>query len=298
VLAAAALFPYLSATGPIALVLYAAAKRWRLARAAATISALALATQAPLYRAESPPTDGVNVRAMTANLMLGRAQPDTLVEAARTHADVLAVQELTPGELGRLSAAGLDSVFPHRVVKPGRGATGLGMWSKFPISETRPIDGYRTPLLAVKIRIPGIASDPAVVVVHPRNPWYVNDWHHDISRLPATLSDVDAWAGDGAVIAAGDFNSTRDMHAFRNLLQHGYRDAAEQAGAGVTGTFPGHMQPWLFPIFAIDHLLTLRCTATTVSTIGMAGTDHRALTTTINIPSKGQGRSEIRRPAE
>ena len=62
------------------------------------------------------------------------------------------------------------------------------------------------PLLAVKIQIHGIARDPAVVVAHPRDPWHIDDWHHDMSRLPGTLSDVDKWAGGGAVIGAGDFN--------------------------------------------------------------------------------------------
>jgi endonuclease/exonuclease/phosphatase (EEP) superfamily protein YafD len=283
VLAVAAMFPYLAPAGPIALVLFVIARRWMLAGAAATVTAFVVATQAPLYRADRAPTHGVNVRAMTANLMLGRARADTFVESARARADLLAVQELTSDELNRLSTAGLDTAFPHRVVHPGPGASGLGLWSKFPISETRPIDGYRTTVLAVKIQIPGVARDPAVVVAHPRNPWYVHDWHHDISRLPATLSDVDKWAGGGAVIVAGDFNTTRDMRAFRNLLQHGYRDAAEQAGSGLTATFPGHM-PWTPPILAIDHLLTLRCTATTAYTISIPGTDHRALVATIDIP--------------
>ena len=34
------------------------------------------------------------------------------------------------------------------------------------------------------------------------------------------------------MIVAGDFNSTTDMRPFRALLRNGYRDAAEQSGAG------------------------------------------------------------------
>jgi hypothetical protein len=83
VLAAAVLFPYLALTRPIAVVLFAIARRWMLASAAATVTAFAVATQAPLYRADNAPTDGVNVRAMAANLMLRRARADTFVESAR-----------------------------------------------------------------------------------------------------------------------------------------------------------------------------------------------------------------------
>jgi len=38
------------------------------------------------------------------------------------------------------------------------------------------------------------------------------------------------------------------------------------------------------PIFAIDHLLTLRCTAMTADTIDIPRSDHRALAAAINIP--------------
>jgi len=80
VLAAAVLFPYLAPAGPIAVVSFVIARRWMLASAAATVTAIAVATQAPLYRADNPPTGGINVRAMTANLMLGRTPADTIVD--------------------------------------------------------------------------------------------------------------------------------------------------------------------------------------------------------------------------
>jgi hypothetical protein len=57
-------------------------------------------------------------------------------------------------------------------------------------------------------------------------------------------------------MVAGDFNATRDVGEFRRLLRDGYRDAAEQSGAGLTRTHPADI--WLPPVFAVDHILTPR----------------------------------------
>ena len=54
------------------------------------------------------------------------------------------------------------------------------------------------------------------------------------------LADVlaEATRHNSAVIAGGDFNATVDHAQFRHLLSGGYRDAAEQAGAGFVPTYP------------------------------------------------------------
>ena len=50
----------------------------------------------------------------------------------------------------------------------------------------------------------------------------------------------------------------------------------------MTPTFPA--DGWLPPLIAIDHVLTRNCVATTVTTAGLPGSDHRALFATIRIP--------------
>jgi endonuclease/exonuclease/phosphatase family metal-dependent hydrolase len=81
-------------------------------------------------------------------------------------------------------------------------------------------------------------------------------------------------AGDGAVLAAGDFNSTNDIREFRGMLTDGYRDAAEQAGAPFAPTYPADR---FTPVIAIDHVLTRNATGTGVQTVRVPGTDHMAL---------------------
>ncbi|WP_342746699.1 endonuclease/exonuclease/phosphatase family protein [Mycobacterium neglectum] len=89
-------------------------------------------------------------------------------------------------------------------------------------------------------------------------------------------------AGAGAVIVAGDLNSTFDMEPFRKFLAEGYRDAGEQVGAGLTRTYPS--KPWRAPMTGIDHVLVYNCVGSSVRTVELPGSDHRGLATTIEVP--------------
>jgi endonuclease/exonuclease/phosphatase (EEP) superfamily protein YafD len=280
VLGMAALFPQLIIGGAVSVGLFAHRRRWRLAGVAATVTATAVATQIPLHVADETPTAGIGLRVMSANLRLGAAVAESLVTSARAGADVLAVQEVTPEAVRHLLAAGLENVFPYRYADPRPGGYGIGLWSRYPLSDERTISGFRMPMVGAKIQVPGVATDPVIVVVHLRVPRRIKDWRADIELLPGMLAEVDEWASGGAAIIAGDFNSTLDMRPFRDLLHNGYRDAADQAGAGFAPTFP---TSWPIPLFVIDHVLTLRCDALSVRTVRVRGSDHRALTTVVNL---------------
>jgi endonuclease/exonuclease/phosphatase (EEP) superfamily protein YafD len=77
------------------------------------------------------------------------------------------------------------------------------------------------------------------------------------------------------VVVAGDFNATVDHAQFRDLLDHGYSDAAEQSGAGYLPTYPNDR--WYGPLIGIDHVLVRGMRAGSVDTYGLPGSDHRAL---------------------
>jgi endonuclease/exonuclease/phosphatase (EEP) superfamily protein YafD len=97
------------------------------------------------------------------------------------------------------------------------------------------------------------------------------------------LGQLSQDAGSSAIIVAGDFNSTYDMRPFRRLLDEGYRDAVEQAGAGLTFSFPTWRWVWA-PMIGIDHVLVHNCAATWARTASVSGSDHFALLTTIDVP--------------
>jgi endonuclease/exonuclease/phosphatase (EEP) superfamily protein YafD len=281
----AALSPYLMLCAPVSAALLIWGRHWSLAIAALGLTVAAFAVQLPLYLdSDAGRTAGVEVRLMSANIYEGMADPDHLVRSAQAHADVIAFQELTPQEADRLSGAGLDATFPYRWLDARSGPGGVGLWSRFPIDAPRRIGGYTFAFLTAQIRVAGVSIDPTVVVAHLAGPWPqpIDDWRRDLNRLPVTLSELGEQAGAGSVIVAADLNSTTDMRPFRALLRDGYRDAAEQSGAGIKPTFPANWR--LPPFIVIDHILTRNCTATSLRTLKIPGSDHRGLVVTLAIP--------------
>jgi endonuclease/exonuclease/phosphatase (EEP) superfamily protein YafD len=280
-----ALSPCVILCAPVSAALLIRGRRWVLAVAALGLTVAAVAVQLPLYfGSDASRTAGVEVRVISANIYEGMADPDHLVRSAQAQADVIAVQELTPQSVDRLTRAGLDATFPYRWLDARGDSRGVGMWSRFPIEAPRRISGYTFAFLTAQIRVPGVSTDLTVVVAHLPGPWPypIDSWRRDFDRLPVTLSEVSEQAGADCVIVAGDLNSTTDMRPFRALLRNGYRDAAEQSGAGFKPTFPASWR--LPPFMAIDHVLTRNCTATSLRTLELPGSDHRGLVVTVAIP--------------
>ena len=285
VLIVAAASPYLAAASLVAMILFALGRRWAMTIVSALLCAVMLVVLLPRYLGpEERTVPSVEVRVLTANLSLGQADPKAVVALARDSADVLAVQELTPGLAVAMSAAGLDAVMPYRSIDPRSNAAGIGIWSRYPIADSRVISGYQLAMRVARIQVPGVVIAPSLLAVHLAAPWVqsLQYFRDDIARFPVTLQAVARDAGSGAVIVAGDLNSTYDMRPFRRLLDEGYRDAAEQAGAGLTRSFPS--RSWSGPVFGIDHVLVRNATATAAQTVPVTGSDHLALFTVIQIP--------------
>ncbi|HEX2283825.1 MAG TPA: endonuclease/exonuclease/phosphatase family protein [Mycobacterium sp.] len=285
VLVVAAASPYLMVAGPVGMFLFAVGRRWVMTIIAACLSMVMIGTQLPRYVGpETSATPAATVRVLTANLGMGRADPRAVMALAQQYADVLVVQEMTPEAATGLSTIGLDATFPHRVLDPHELAGGIGVWSRHPIVESGVVSGFTLSTLRTRVRVPGVVTDPTVLAVHLAGPWPqpIGHWHQDIARLPLTLRQLAREAGSGAVIVAGDLNATLDMMPFRRLLSEGYRDAAEQAGAGLTRTYPNRR--WRPAVVGIDHVLVHNCVATSAQTVALPGSDHRGLMVSVDVP--------------
>jgi endonuclease/exonuclease/phosphatase (EEP) superfamily protein YafD len=281
VLGIVALAPYLMLGAPLSLVVFGLARHWIFAAAAAALTAATAAVQLPRYIANHAAA-GVNVRFVSANLRYGRADPHAVVQLAKKHADILAVQELTPEKADRLSAEGLDQTFPHKALRAREGPAGVGIWSRYPIEQSAVDERFWLGLLTAHLRIPGEKVPAVVVATHMSAPWPepIAGWRANLNLLSTTLRQIAA-STPGPIIVGGDLNATADMREFRQLLRDGYHDAAEQAGAGVTRTHPADIV--VPPVFAVDHILTRGCTATSVRTLQVPGSDHRALAADIDV---------------
>ena len=275
----AAFYPIFAVGSPLALILFAASGHWIAAGAAGALTVAVIGVRLPSYiRGSTAPHHTVRLRAMSANLRFGMARPDALVRQAKRHADVVAVQELTPELAESLSA--LDASFPHRVLDARKGAAGVGIWSRFPLEQATRIDGYQIAAVSARIRLENVSAAPTVVVVHLPVPFPrpLRLWRRDLNRLAGDLKEFAASAGSDAVLVAGDWNATSDMSDFRRLLRDGYHDATTQAGAGLKPTFPSYA-----PFLGLDHILTYQATATSVRTVRIRCSDHRALVAEINL---------------
>lgn len=274
--------PYLMSAAVVGAPAFAAARRVRGAIVATVVVAAAIWTQAPLYVGRSGSdrnTAGPEVTVMQANLLFDGADPRALVDEVRTRKiALLTVDELTRAAVEELGKAGLDQVLPHRYLSPGQTASGTGIWSSYPLTNTVEYDGFVLNQLAATATVPG-AGPVAVYAFHPVPPIFgARVWADELSRLRRVL---DRSPPDRPAIVGGDFNATYDHAQYRAMSSGRFGDAADEAGSGHLVTYPTD-QPWP-PLIGVDHILVAGGHAVTAKTVGLPGADHRALVAQVRL---------------
>jgi len=258
---------------------------------AVTAAAAASLTAALVPRAiarRQPAATGQYLRVLTANLLAGRADAGEVIDlVGRTDADVMFVQELSDLAAIGLSAAGLDRMLPYAATDLGTPhERGNGIYARHPFrvwpqvmptSSIQPVVTMKMPSAQVRLACVHLWAPRG-----PWSPWGVNRWRADLAAL--SLLPVPGDPADLPLIAAGDFNSTVDHAGFRRLLRDGFKDAACQAGNGLTPTW-GFIPGGRLALVAIDHVLTdERCAVLGTSVHALPGTDHKAVLARIRLP--------------
>ncbi|OYD67989.1 endonuclease/exonuclease/phosphatase (EEP) superfamily protein YafD [Rhodococcus sp. OK302] len=225
--------------------------------------------------------DGPSIRIMQANLMVGSANPESLVATVRDrNVDVVTIDELTSHEADALKAAGLETLLPFQFLVPyAGGGGGGGIYSRFPLSNTRSLDGFSPETLAAELNI-GLPQPVTLFAVHTAAPYIspATVWAAEQRKLGSYMSEV---AGHDNVIVSGDFNATYSHKQFRDLLTNGYSSAADQVGAGLIPTYPTDKS---YPaIVGIDHIITKGAVATSLERIDIEGSDHHGLIADITL---------------
>ncbi|MFI6788467.1 endonuclease/exonuclease/phosphatase family protein [Nonomuraea sp. NPDC050383] len=271
--------PYVAA-GSLLPLLVAAVGRRRAATAVALIATTALGVSVlPRALGTADATAGRPMRVLTLNMLFGKADPQAVMDLVhRLDPDVLNTQELTPGAVEELDALGLKTLMPNRVLQAEWSATGSGLFSKYPMEampELAPSVGHNMP--AARISLPG-GKPIELLDVHPFPPLgrQAADWSQALGELPAASADV-------VRVLAGDFNASLDHASMRGVLSRGYKDAADEVGAGLIPTWPANKR--VPPIITIDHVLVDRRVAVReVSVHTVPGTDHRAVFAELAVP--------------
>jgi endonuclease/exonuclease/phosphatase (EEP) superfamily protein YafD len=228
---------------------------------------------------EQPQATGTRLRIMAANLYVGRADARTIVNLVRQQqVDILTMPELTPLEVSALDDAGLAELLPYRVFDARPGGDGTGLAANVPLRQVivMPETTFSQP--TVKVELPG-RDDIQLTAVHVQPPLYDEDvrtWRTELAGLPKAAAE------DRVSILAGDFNATFDHAAFRNLIDRGYADAAEQTGNGLDATWSSLPTG---PPLTLDHVVVDdRCAISSYAVYGLPGSDHNAIIAEVVLP--------------
>lgn len=184
-------------------------------------------------------------------------------EAVRTVAkdlDLLAAQELTSGGP---AAKQLNKMFKYRYP-----VSTVGLWSRYPISDAKPIDvglGWPRALRAVVTTPKGKVT---VYVMHLASARPGQTTSRDATLAQARrLIDADR---SKRILLLGDLNTATTDRGMRGLTPP-LIDAQRVAGEGFGFTWPAE-----FPITRPDHILFRGMTATRAGVAPATGSDHRA----------------------
>ena len=292
--------PELAALSPLAVlpaiaaVIIAATAAWWLAALLAIPAALLLMWQLPpvkrpRFLAAAGPSHGtgpaattLTLRVFTVNARHGAADPAAILRILRQHdVDVLAVQELTPSLVDRLTAAGLRDVLPFSHLDPRPGSRGTGLWARWPLVPLPPVPGLAR--AAPRARIDPLGGFPVTLtVVHPVSPVQgrAAGWGRDLAMIQQALGTADE-----PHVVAGDFNATHNHRAFRELLAAGYLDCAD---VSQNRSWPGFTWPVAgrtLPVLRLDHVLVSRTATVPVTrTMRVPRTDHHGVLAAIEFP--------------
>ena len=210
---------------------------------------------------------------LTVNSSAGGIDALSLVAAASAaHADVLVVQEITPGELATLESGGLAEVWPHRVGEARAGVAGLMVFSRAPLSGAVPLPTVMDSWAAT-VALP--QGEVRLLAVHAWPPTDPARWRADQAAIRA--------AATGADLIVGDLNATADHDTVQALADDGFRSVAELANEGWQPTWAANGERGLLgfglpPLVQIDHVLVgARLAAGSTDTLRLDGTDHLAV---------------------
>ncbi|WP_405141494.1 endonuclease/exonuclease/phosphatase family protein [Sphaerisporangium sp. NBC_01403] len=277
--------PY-AAAGSLLPVLLSVLSKKKAVTAVAVATSVALGCSVlPRAFGDAQVTSGRPFTVLTANLFFGHGDAGTVVDLVRRHRpDILNTQELTPGAVADLDAAGLKELMPYRYLQDEWSAAGSGIYSSHPITRLDglfQVIGHNMP--AVRLSLPG-GPEVEVVDVHTLPPLgrQVTQWTAGLRALPPGPS-----SGPFRILA-GDFNASLDHAELRRLIARGYHDAGDTTGNGLTPTWPANKR--VPPMITIDHVLAdHRVSVLGYHVYDVPGTDHRAVLTRLSLPAGGGG---------
>lgn len=131
-------------------------RRWTLAvlSAATAVAFLCWTIPAVGVPARVPPPEATSPALRLFNANLHAANPDVapIAEEIRAAApDLVALQEVDPDGAAGLLRSGVVARFPYRMTEIRRGASGIALWSRFPLAESQVLDVGGMPFIRATV---------------------------------------------------------------------------------------------------------------------------------------------------
>jgi endonuclease/exonuclease/phosphatase (EEP) superfamily protein YafD len=230
--------------------------------------------------APAPRGPTVPLRALLVTAHDGAADAAEITAAARSQgADLVVVTELSSGLAHDLTTTGLARQLSPRYVsvsETGPADAGIAIYSRYPVDDVQPLVGTQWP--AVRARVV-VGSTPVTVVAgHSGRPAidHLDAWRRDLRTFGA------AARVKGPVLVLANLNATPWHPQFRQLVSGRLHDAADVLGRGLRPTWPA----WsAVPLLPTDHALVAGLGVTSLGTVVISGTDHRALSVEVQLPT-------------
>jgi endonuclease/exonuclease/phosphatase (EEP) superfamily protein YafD len=257
---------------------------WMMALTFASLLAQGLPAMLPGRTASAhggtPACGDTGLRIVSANVLFRNDEHAPLVDyLARSDADVIALQEVTPEWEAAL--APLHDRYPYRRVIARTDPYGMALFSRWPLGRgTGTVDfaDDGLPSLVAMIKLPG-ERELRVIAMHTHWP-VTRGLQQQRDRSLHAVAQLAA-ADPVATVLAGDLNLTPYAPAFARLLaESGLRDALEDV------TWRPTWQAGFWPLaLPIDHVLVSRDACVVAHEIGPdVGSDHRPLAVTLRLP--------------
>ncbi|MEV0228970.1 endonuclease/exonuclease/phosphatase family protein [Nonomuraea sp. NPDC050786] len=260
------LLPWLGWAVPL-LLMAAAVARSRAAALAALLPGVVWAVMFGSTLFRTPPGGPSDLAVGTVNVGVTNNASGEAVRVIAQDLDLLAAQELTSGGP---AAKQLNKMFKYHYP-----VSTVGLWSRYPISDTKPLDvglGWPRALRAVVTTPKGKVT---VYVMHLASARPGATTSRDASLAHAReLIDADP---SKRILLLGDLNTATTDRGMRGLTPP-LTDAQTVAGDGFGFTWPSE-----FPITRPDHILFKGMTATKAGVAPATGSDHRAAVASLRL---------------
>jgi endonuclease/exonuclease/phosphatase (EEP) superfamily protein YafD len=225
-------------------------------------------------------TVGMPVRVLLTNVLTINRDFSSVRELIeQTHPDVICAQEIDHNWEAQFLQ--FKEHYPYHKSVPRSDNFGIGLWSRFPMSETRILELGDSTVPAIFARLDVNGTPVNLLTVHTLPPLlkaYADTRNTQIAALPRIAAE----SGKPLVIV-GDLNITPWSPYFQDMIAQSGLHSARQ-GYGLYATWPSN-NAWFPALCPIDHILVTEDITVADLTRGpRIGSDHFPIWADLLIP--------------